>query len=586
MISLALAVSGWLGSVGLQVPLDRSPSVLYSQKRIESTYETLSPLDSALYSLDFLSALPKTFLELSHAKPNQTPSSSSILGRLLNSSNALELQPKPQKKDTSKSVLPSSVMKPVLKPEINVILEDKSIISHTHTNIIQLNNTYSKDKYGVYFENQNVENAGIYSFEVLNDFYGKDVHYVYYKTKPLKNADKDSFQITPLSHLALDKNNVYYRGEIQHAIDRNNFSFVDSIQAQDQRFLYYEEAETLRKIPKFGYPLPTPETVKGIYIHAYNFVSPVQRQKYLQFFDSTVLNTAVIDIKDAEGKLLFPPTKSVLSAWPISKSSLSRSAFQEALEIFQSKNVYTIARITTFQEPSAVSAYPHLGIKDKNGQQWKNFHGIDWFDPTKKEVWNLVVAQAKEAFDLGFDEVQFDYIRFPSDGYISRIDKSPLQGRKRFEVLQEFFQYIDENLNEYPQPISLDLFGLTYRQYEDESYDLGIGQRLVDTLPYFDYLSPMIYPSHYGEGHFGIPSPINSPYLLLKESLHDGHSIIENAGYDVSKSRPWIQDFTLHGVKYNAQEVTDQIQAVQETNASGFLLWNARNVYTTQSLLE
>lgn len=453
-----------------------------------------------------------------------------------------------------------------------------------YDNFIDLGLHYKKDKYYVYYDETVIPGASIYSFEVLNSLYSKDKNSVFYKTDPIEGAHVLTFKTSPMSELALDKDWVYYKGKRQEEIDKATFKFISSRKAQDKSYTYTEKNGALVQTKRIATALPTPEKVKGIYMSGYNFYRSSQRQKYIDFVQETELNTLVIDIKGSEGHFMFSPQSSLLQHWPLSKFSLDYDEYKNALAELQNLGIYTIARVTTFQDPSAVRAFPHLALKDNNGNVWENFQGVSWLDMTLEESWDLPIEQAKEAFRVGFDEVQFDYIRFPSDGYISRIKYGNLtDDKEKYEILSDFFARINSELEQYQQPISIDLFGLTYRDYTNPEYALGIGQRLIDAAKYFDYISPMIYPSHYGPGHFGLKSPVHSPYELLDASLEDGHQILLREGVPVSFSRPWLQDFDL-GAQYDAQKVRAQIRAADKNNTSGWLLWNARNVYTSEAL--
>jgi hypothetical protein len=202
-------------------------------------------------------------------------------------------------------------------------------------------------------------------------------------------------------------------------------------------------------------------------------------------------------------------------------------------------------------------------------------------DMTNPEVWKLPVDQAREATLIGFDEVQFDYIRFPSDGNTSQIQyHSFSEGQRKYEVLVDFFKYLSQELSDLPTPLSLDLFGLTYqRRPSNEHYDLNIGQRLVDAAPYFDFISPMVYPSHYPSGFMGFENPAAYPYAVVDRALSEGNFILASTTNSIASTRPWLQDFDM-GANYHAGLIKDQIRASDENNASGWILWNASNYYT------
>jgi hypothetical protein len=331
-------------------------------------------------------------------------------------------------------------------------------------------------------------------------------------------------------------------------------------------------------------PLKTPEKVKGIYMTGYVFARQDLRNKLIKLVDDTELNALVIDFKDPNGKLMFEPQNDLLKTWPLSQSALSYEAYQKILQELQDKNIYTIARITTFQDSTGANTFRDSALKNKNGGLWLDYRGVSWLDMTNSKSWDLVVTQTKEAVLIGFDEIQFDYIRFPSDGNIKNIAYANFPSdKKKYQILDEFYTYLKANLTELNIPLSIDLFGLTYWQRQDQNYDLGIGQRLVDAGKYFDYISPMVYPSHYYSGILGFANPAAHPYEIVSKAMKDGNIMLANSS-STAGSRPWLQDFNM-GAIYNSEMIKKQIKACNDNNCSGWLLWNAGNKYTTGALI-
>ncbi|MFA6594267.1 MAG: putative glycoside hydrolase [Candidatus Buchananbacteria bacterium] len=354
------------------------------------------------------------------------------------------------------------------------------------------------------------------------------------------------------------------------------FYFLPRSAAKSQQVAGENEAIVIK-------PLPTPKKVKGIYMTGYAFSSADFRQRLIGLVESTELNALVIDFKDPSGKLMFPPQDDILKSWPISKASLTYDNYQKIITDLQDRNIYTIARITAFQDPTAAAAFKSLALKNTSGGVWLDRRGISWLDMTNEGSWDLVVRQSREAKNIGFDEIQFDYIRFPSDGNIKTISYSNfLPEKKRFEILNDFFFYLKNQLKDIGIPLSIDLFGLTYWQRNDPDYDLGIGQRVADAAKYFDYISPMVYPSHYYSGIMGFDNPAAHPYEIVNKAMQDGNIMIAAAS-STAQSRPWLQDFNM-GATYDANMIKAQIRAADENFVSGWLLWNAGNKYTSGAL--
>ena len=330
--------------------------------------------------------------------------------------------------------------------------------------------------------------------------------------------------------------------------------------------------------------LITPTKVKGLYLTGYTFSNKKRREQLIDLIKTTELNSLVVDFKDPNGQLMFAPTSEKLKDWKISKVALMRDDYQNILSELQNEQIYTIARITTFQDPTAVKTFPNLALKNKAGGVWTDYKGVTWLDLTNSKVWQLVAEQAREAALIGYDEVQFDYIRFPSDGNIKQIQYFNFKaGQRRYKLITEFFKYLKSELSELSIPLSIDLFGLTYQRRNDSNYDLNIGQRLIDAAPYFNFISPMVYPSHYPPGYLSLANPAAHPYEVVSKALAEGNLILANVTTSVASTRPWLQDFDL-GADYTAEMVRVQIRAANENETTGWLLWNASNVYTISAL--
>jgi hypothetical protein len=338
----------------------------------------------------------------------------------------------------------------------------------------------------------------------------------------------------------------------------------------------------------------TPEYVKGIYVSAATAGYKSRFDELVSLVDQTELNSMVVDVKDQHGRLAFIPESESLSPYVSPIPELGQlKTFTAPLK---DKNIYLIARIFVFQDQAFAEAHPELAVSKPDGELWRDYRGIPWLDPAAKQVWRYNVLVAREAFAGGFDEVQFDYIRFPSDGNLKTMT-FPFwdQQKTRVEVLTGFFVYLDRELRvKNDIPISADLFGMTMWQHD---FDLNIGQKLINALPYFDFISPMVYPSHYPPGFNDYINPATQPYEVIYQNMIRGRQVkakLENSATAVAADgatfpraanfRPWIQDFDL-GAVYTPEMVRAQMIATDNGGGSGWLLWNARNVYTVEALL-
>lgn len=307
--------------------------------------------------------------------------------------------------------------------------------------------------------------------------------------------------------------------------------------------------------------------VKGVYTgSARNFGS------FKTLLDETELDALVIDVKEVYGVNLSPSLKnSILS--------------------LHQKDIWAIARIVLFRDSSLVGEKPEWYLASTTDATstvslWKDKSGQHWLDPNNSEVQDYIIEFSKKAIDYGFDELQFDYIRYPDDyGYIA--------GGEKIKVIGDFFSKLSDSLRAYKPSIilSVDLFGYVATQFN--SY--GTGQRLFDAGKYFDYLSFMLYPSHFYGGfnakgiYYTYPEAVEHPYDIVYYSIVSARDYLSLFGIE-TKFRPWLQDFDLKAdrdreVFYDAEKVRLQIEAAQNATSSGWLLWNPSYIYTRDAFL-
>lgn len=315
-----------------------------------------------------------------------------------------------------------------------------------------------------------------------------------------------------------------------------------------------------------------PKYVKGIYLTAYSANRLDWIERLAEKMKNGPINTVVIDIKDYTGYILYDSQleqlKKLKTINPIMKD------IRRILEIFHNAGIYVIARQTVFQDPALARASSSLAIKKNNGYIWYDKSGLAWMDPNNKIVWDYNLSIALEAAELGFDEINFDYMRYPSDGNIQSINYNLPEGKSKAEIMKDFFAFLSENLTDEVN-ISIDMFGLVLYNYTT-GYDLGIGQRLEDAVDYFDYVCPMTYASHYPKGYIGLSNPAVYPELVMKYDLEISSSSVKDKRASI---RPWLQAFNI-GAVYDKNRMDAQARATENASStSGWLLWNARNYY-------
>ena len=345
--------------------------------------------------------------------------------------------------------------------------------------------------------------------------------------------------------------------------------------------------------------LPTPEAVKAVYMTSCAAITPSLRNHVLKLIDETELNSIVLDLKDYTGAISFNPLNEALKPYAVSHCPISD--LKQLVADWHDKGIYVIGRITVFQDPLFTKNHPTEAVKSLNNPEslWRDKKGITYIDPASKLAHDHIISIARDAYDLGVDELNFDYIRFPSDGNMKDI-LLPITGGSKSKplVLEEFFAYLAGELKPTGAVLSAAVFGVITNHYSD----VGIGQIWEHFLPYFDYISPMIYPSHYYSGFGSFSDPNLYPYEVVKDSLDtavartvststvvvtlNGKPIASTSpqlyskpAFSRAKIRPWLQDFD-YPVPYTPDMVTAQIKATYDAGLNSWMMWDPTNTYT------
>lgn len=339
-------------------------------------------------------------------------------------------------------------------------------------------------------------------------------------------------------------------------------------------FVSYQELEAKWRAA-WAKRAPARVYVRGIYLTGYTAGRRERFEELVRLVDETELNAMVIDVKDDRGKITYrSDLAEVLAAGAVDEKIQDVDRLLRAL---RRKDIYPIARIVTFKDPAIVRTRPDLAARNTAGEIWRDRTGAAWLDPYNREAWEYNLAIAREAALKGFREIQFDYVRFPSDGSVRTIVYPKNDGRQRADVIADFLAYARKELEPYRVFVSADIFGLITSVSDDQ----GIGQVLEKLAGGVDYLSPMVYPSHYALGTFGLADPDAAPYQTVFRSLADA---VRRLGEDRKLIlRPWLQDFSLRN-SYGPGEVKSQIRAVEDLGLKEWLLWNPANYYSEDGL--
>lgn len=365
------------------------------------------------------------------------------------------------------------------------------------------------------------------------------------------------------------------------------------------------DEETAEEVPSFkaATHLPTPEPLKAVYMTSWVAGTPSLRENIIALIDNTELNAIVIDIKDDTGRISYEVTDPDLhevDSWENRIPDL-----RELIARLHEKDIYVIGRVSVFQDPYYTKVRPDLAVtRASDGSVWKDYKGLSFIDVGAEEYWEYIIAIAHDAHEAGFDEINFDYIRFPSDGNMKDIAFPHSGTQTKADALESFFAYLHEELGASEVVLSADLFGYTTTNTDD----LGIGQLIERTLPYFDYIMPMVYPSHYNSGFIGYEKPAAYPYDVVKYSMDSAvrrakklqlaadstststeivqlrkQALKGHGNVSPNQLRPWLQDFDL-GATYTADMVRAQIQATYDSGLTSWSIWDAGNTYTESAL--
>ena len=315
---------------------------------------------------------------------------------------------------------------------------------------------------------------------------------------------------------------------------------------------------------------PVPAEVRGVHVTMSLANERGKLAEYLAFPGLTALE---LDVKDETGKVgfLMPATtlaRKVGASQPYYKAAaVARQAHAAGL--------YLIGRVVVFEDPTLTAARPDLAIQHGDGSVWVNNAGLGWANPYDKRVWRYVVGIGQAAARAGFDEIQFDYVRFPTDGPIESAVFPGKTAEPMGWTIARFVHYAAGKLHPLGARVSVDVFGLS------ATHDLGIGQKPARLAKYVDAVYPMVYPSHYNPGEYDLPDPSAAPGQTVSLSLRD----FENAMLGRKALLiPWLEDFSLTSPHPALADVRAQIDAARRAQTRGFLLWNPEGVYTEQVL--
>ena len=360
---------------------------------------------------------------------------------------------------------------------------------------------------------------------------------------------------------------------------------TNSIKSDKNGYFIIDSNETTFHIKAYGYrPLSVgndfndsvlevePITVKALYLTFWGASNNSATSKNLiDIIDKTEANAVVVDIKNEYGSTLFWTSFEQANSYGAHENRTNRD-ISKFMKKLKDKNIYTIARIVTFKDELQASNNPEYAIKlDSNGSIWRNHDNMAWVDPYDKRSHEYAIAMAEEAAKVGFDEINFDYIRFPAKKRLRYSQKNTSENR--IKAIGDFLDLAQNRLRKYGVFISVDTYGNICWAKDDN----GIGQTVTALAAHADYLSPMLYPSGFAKGSFYFENPSEHPYEVIYRSIKNIQDRV-----DTKRVRPWLQYFKDYAHKrrhYRKKEVRDQIRATENINTSGWMMWSPSSKY-------
>jgi hypothetical protein len=316
---------------------------------------------------------------------------------------------------------------------------------------------------------------------------------------------------------------------------------------------------------------------KALYLSFYGIGNAKLREAALGLIDTTQLNAVVVDVKSDRG--MIPYRSSVALAERVGAERITTiSDVSNLLEGLHRDHLYVIARIVVFKDDLLARAKPDLAVRRSSGAVFKDREGSGWTDPFNREVWNYNIAIAVEAAGLGFDEIQFDYVRFPDDSGL--VFSMPNTLENRLAAITGFLDEAQRQLAPYNVFLAADIFGYVMWNLDDTH----IGQRLQELSSVVDYVSPMLYPSCFQYGIPGYRLPVAQPYEIVFSSLQEAQ---RRTGIPAIRFRPWLQafrDYAFDRRLFGGPEIKAQIAAAQNFGTDGWMLWNPQNIYSPAGL--
>lgn len=447
--------------------------------------------------------------------------------------------------------------------------------------IFQSKETYSKEKKFKVRYGYAKEKVSIYSDENKKENIGsliKGTRVNVFDTKEVikKSKDKNGKEIEQKTVMK----KITYKD-----LDKTKLAWIEDTylvptlnEAVDEKFKNLDFSEKTKKEYKDNKRVK----VRGLYVSAHSVALKGRLDELIELAKKNNINTFVIDVKGDYGELTFPMSDEINKYTKSANKNPIIKEIEPVIKKLKDNGIYTIARIVSFKDTIYAKENPDKIIVYKDGgKAFTNSDGLVWVSAYDKNLWEYNVTVAKEAAKVGFNEIQFDYVRFPASNG-GKLDKvlnyRNTDNMTKAEAIQKYLNYAKKELSPYNVYISADIYG----QVGSSSDDMSLGQFWEAVSSEVDYVSPMMYPSHYGKGVYGLAVPDANPYKTIYHSTKDSINRNNNIS-SPAIIRPWIQAFTATWVKghinYGPNEVKEQIKAMKDLGVDEYILWSATNRY-------
>ena len=300
----------------------------------------------------------------------------------------------------------------------------------------------------------------------------------------------------------------------------------------------------------------------------------------INIINNSEANAIVLDVKDDFGNITFSMNNE--NVQEVNACIPYIADISELLKKLKDNDIYVIARIPCFKDPVLAEARPELSLKTYNGDPVTDANGNAWVNPANEEVWEYIISIAETCCELGFDEIQLDYVRFPVGENAENAYYGADFTNNREEYINKFLTKAIDSIHGYGVPVSADVFGTIIKSSEDASH---IGQDYKNLAKSLDIICPMIYPSHYASGEFGIELPDANPYETIYAALNGSQKRLSQVSYnDCAIVRPWLQAFTAtwiqDSIEYDSNAIRKQISALNDAGYEEWILWSSKSDYS------